>query len=82
MQIISRETGAMSLLSFEIKKSKERIDFPFQEVGIAMQKVYGKKVWPLFYREPLWKIQEAFKICTKKGTDSFPYLCGVIKNLK
>ena len=76
---------AISTLFGEIKpvekKNGPRIDFEFQAIGLEMMPKYGRKVWPLFYRYPLWKIKEAWKVAQEKQNFGYDYLIGVIKHL-
>ncbi len=58
-----------------------RIRYEFEEIGIAMDKWFGKKCWFIFYRPEasLRKVKEAFKICQDKGIRKLEYLIGIIK---
>jgi len=67
---------------FEKPRAGPKIDWSFQEIGVEMQKVYGKKVWSLFYKYPEGKIREAWKVAQKRKILSFNYLIGIINNLK
>lgn len=83
MQIVS-ETGKLEKLIMETPKEiKQKIQFPFQELGVEMEKAYGRKVWALFHHvdKPLWKMAEAFKIAKKKDNFEYPYLLGILKRL-
>lgn len=58
-----------------------KINYSFQEIGVEMQKVYGKKVWSIFYKHPEGKIREAWKIANQRGILSFGYLLGILNKL-
>jgi len=66
------------------KKQKNKIDFEFQELGLELEPFYGKVIWSLFHKVGMTeqKIRDAHKIAEKRGVTKFPYLLGIIKNLK
>ena len=58
-----------------------KIKFEFQELGIELDKWFGKKCWFIFYRPEasLNKIKEAFQICQNKGIRKLEYLIGILQ---
>ena len=75
---------AISEIGYQLPLFEQKVDFPFQELGIEMQTYYDENIWWLFHKDyaPLGKIREAFKIAKAKNNKSVPYLIGIIKNLK
>lgn len=58
----------------------QKIEHSFQELGIEMQKFFGKNIWYLFYKHKEDDLRYAFSICQKKNKRSIPYLLGIIKH--
>lgn len=56
----------------------------WRELGSELQCIYGRGIWSLFSRVGMSekKIRDAHKICVQRGITKFPYLVGVLKNLK
>ena len=67
------------LQRFTVSKKEE---FEFQETGVEMQKHFKENIWPLFYRHPLKKIQDAFQITHERKIYKIRYLIGIMKRLK
>ncbi len=67
---------------------EHKVEYEFQSLGIELQKVYGKKVWPLFYRKDLNlnKLRDAFKIAQGRPEEekrkSMAYFIAIARNLK
>ena len=59
-----------------------RIEYEFQELGVAMSKEHGKKVWSLFYKYPLDKIRTAWTAYQKQPIKTYPYFIGILKKTK
>lgn len=68
------------LKNYKIKKSKAKINFSYQELGIELQKYFKTNTWWIFSRYEEWKIRDAFKICKEKGISSVNYLLGILRN--
>lgn len=62
------------------KAHPQKIDYPYQELGIEMQRFFGRNIWYLFYKYKEDDIREAFTVCERKGKRSVPYLIGIIKH--
>ncbi len=69
-------------LSLPIEK-ESKFNYEFQELGVLLQPIYGKRIWGLFHKVGYteWKIKEAHRIATERGITSFGYLVGIIKRL-
>jgi len=64
----------------EYKKThREKIEHEFQEVGIELEKYFGKGLWWLFYKYHLDSIKKAFAICKKNDIKNPNYLLGCLK---
>lgn len=81
MEITNKE-GKFSEFVYSPKKSEKKIDFEFQQLGIELEPLYGKAIWPMFYKWPLVKIKDAHKVCMSRGITKIPFLIGVMKKLK
>ena len=68
------------LKNYKIKKTKKRIDFSYQALGIELQKYFKTNTWWMFHKYPENKIRDAFKVCKERGVNSIGYLIGIIKN--
>ena len=59
--------------------------YPFQFLGIALEKKYGKKIW-MSFKLPYateFKIEKADEITEKNGkSGNFSYFIGVLRKLK
>ena len=66
---------------FKVEETKHKHEF--QEIGEELQKVYGKAIWPLFYKIGFteFKIRKAHEIAQKRGVTSIKYLIGIINKL-
>lgn len=55
----------------------------FQELGVELEPIYGRGIWPVFYRPDAteYKIRTAHEIAKKRGITKLNYLIGVIKRL-
>ena len=60
---------------------RPKINFEFQDLGVAMAEKFGKKHWFLFSQHPIGKIREAWKICQKRDKYTIPYIQGIIRKL-
>lgn len=80
------EITDFSHLPFLSKEKTPKIEFEFQDLGLSMQSYFPVNersfLWSLFYKFPLAKLREAFKVCQAKDIKSTRYLVGVVKNLK
>lgn len=68
----------------QIPEAKEsKFSFEYQELGNLLEPIYGKGIWPLFYRAGFteWKIKEAHRIATERGIQKLGYVIGIIKRL-
>jgi hypothetical protein len=63
--------------------TKSKFEHEFQELGVELEKTYGKSIWPLFYRAGFteYKIREAHRIATLKGINKIGYLIGIIRRM-
>ena len=61
---------------------KRKISFEFQEVGLELEKWFGKKCWFVFYQPEaeLSKVKEALRICKEKNIRDLKYFLGILKN--
>ena len=68
-------------LSRYITDKNPKVKYEFQELGIELDKWFGKKCWFIFYRPEaeLNRIKEAFKICQDKGIRSLNYMLGILR---
>jgi len=62
---------------------QSKVEYEFQELGLELQKVYGRAIWPLFHRKGFTedKIRRAAVIAKGRGKENLPYLIGIIKKL-
>lgn len=64
-------------------KKGKKIDFEFQELGIALKDYFGINLFWIFYRA--WcseaKVRKALDICKAKGKKDVSYFIGIIKKL-
>ncbi len=69
---------------FSLPIPKHRIEYEFQELGIEMEKEFGKKIWPLFYevKYTVPIIRRAWIAYQKQPIHSYKYFRGILKNTK
>ena len=67
--------------AFDKKVGGKKVDYEYQEIGLAMENWFGKKCWFIFYRPEaeLQKVKEAFAKCRAKGIRKIEYLIGCLK---
>ena len=80
--LILKENGKLETLSLKVESRKEKVEYEFQDLGIALQPIYGKRIWAIFYKYSLPKIRDAVKIAERNNKQTFPYLIGILKKLK
>jgi len=66
------------LKKFQVQK---KVNYEFQATGVSMSKKFKGNIWFLFYKYPLRKIQEAYKICQSKGIYTIPFIIGVLNKI-
>jgi hypothetical protein len=64
-----------------LKNQNPKVQYEYQEIGLEMQKWFGKNIWWIFSRPEanLQKVRDALKICQQKGIKNIGYLIGILK---
>ena len=65
---------------FNERTQGKRIEHSFQELGIEMQRYFGRNIWHLFYKYKEQDLREAFAICQRNEKKSVGYLLGIIRH--
>lgn len=68
----------------QIPEAREsKFNHEFQELGVLLEPIYGRGIWPLFYRAGFteWKIREAHRIASERGIQKLGYIIGIVKRL-
>ena len=60
---------------------KHKIDYEFQELGIEINQQIKGNIWWLFYKYPIGKIRQAYKVCQERGIYNLAFLIGVLKKI-
>lgn len=58
-------------------------EWEYQELGVMLEPIYGKGIWPVFYKPYAteYKIRQAHEIAKKRGITKLNYLIGIIRKL-
>ncbi len=81
-EIIQPSFNIADFIEIPIQK-ESRFNHEFQELGVLLEPVYGKAIWPLFYKPGFteYKIREAHRIASERGIKKIGYLIGIVKRL-
>ena len=68
---------------FDDTTGGKKIEYDFQEIGVELEPIFGKRIWADFHRAGYTeaKIKQAFEICKKRGKIKYEYFRGVLKRL-
>ena len=65
---------------FSKKTEGKKVDHSYQELGIEMQRFFGRNIWYLFYKYKEQDLRDAFEICKRNNKKSVGYLIGIIRH--
>jgi hypothetical protein len=86
---LEKDRSGFKKLSVDLSRfkqpNKKKIDYSFQELGIAMESWFGseqkKWLWSLFFKYQEDMIRDAFKVCKSRNIRKLNYLVGILKKL-
>jgi hypothetical protein len=69
--------------AFDAQTGGKKIEHDFQEIGVELEPIFGKRIWADFHRAGYTeaKIRQAFEICKKRGKIKYDYFRSILKRL-